>query len=422
MRQGTGLPTGPLRERNFRRYFAGQALSHFGDALVPVALTFAVLDIDASAGSLGLVLLANRLPVVVFVLLGGVFGDRWPRQRVMLAADAVRCACQAVTAALLLTGSAQLWHLVLLQAVVGAGGAFFIPAAAGLLPATVPAERLQQANALVGLSRNITALVAIGTSATLVATVGAGWALAVDAVTFAASGVSLALLTVPHLAPGGRPPNILRQLVAGWRHVASRTWLWATIVHVSLVNTLAIAPFLVLGPLVAHESPGGAPAWAAIGTGYAAGAIGGGLVSLRAEPRRPLWWGVLVVLALCPLMALLAIPGPVWALVLAAVAAGAQASFSAAMTAVTTQTHVPADALARVSSYSQLGALVLVPASFAVTGTVADQIGVSTTLWLCAGFIMLSTLGTLGLRSVRDLPRIPASQPALQTEASLAAA
>jgi MFS family permease len=404
---------GALGEKNFRRYFTGQALSQFGDALVPVALAFAVLDISPSARALGLVLLANRLPVVALVLLGGVIGDRWPRHRVMLAADILRCVAQAVTALLLLSGHAELWHLVVLQATIGAAGAFFTPAAAGLLPATVSRERLQQANALVGLSRNTAGLLATGISATLVATVGAGWALAIDSVTFAISAAALALLKVP-LPPTTRRPNPVRQLVEGWRHVTSRSWLWASILHVSFVNTLAIAPFIVLGPLVAHESLGGAPAWAAIGTGYAAGAIIGGVVSLRAEPRHPLRWGIAVVFALCPMMALLAIPGPVWTIALSATLAGAQASFSAAMIAITTQTHVPADALARVSSYSQLGALVLVPASFAVTGTVADQIGVSTTLWLCCGFITASTLLTMALRSVRDLPRLP--EPTRQPE------
>jgi MFS family permease len=404
------LPTGPLRERNFRRYFTGQALSQFGDALVPVALAFAVLDLSASAGAIGLVLLANRLPMVVLVLVGGVVGDRWPRQRVMLVTDAVRCACQAVTAALLISGSAQLWQLVVLQAVVGAGGAFFVPAASGLLPATVSSGRLQQANALVGLSRNTTALVAAGISAALVATVGSGWAVAIDAVTFMASGVSLALLRTAPMAARTSPVSMPRQLVEGWRIVAERRWLWASILHISLVNALAIAPFLVLGPLVAHRELGGAPAWAAIGTSYAAGAIAGGLVSLRVAPRHPLRWSVLAVLALCPLMALLAAPGPLWALMAAATAAGAQASFSTAVNAVTTQRHISADALSRVSSYSQLGVLVLVPASFAVTGTVADRIGANTTLWLCAGSVAVATVATLAIRDVRDLPHAPAEE------------
>lgn len=405
----------PLRERTFRRYFTGQALSNFGDALVPVALAFAVLDLDASAGALGLVLLANRLPVVVLVLLGGVVGDKWPRTRVMLSADAVRCATQATTAALLVTGQAQIWHLVSLQAIVGAAGAFFTPAAAGLLPATVSPGNLQQANALVGLSRNTSALVAAGVSASLVATVGSGWAFAVDALTFATSGVFLALLKIQH-GPPVKKPTLLRQLAEGWRHVASRRWLWASILHVSLVNALAIAPFMVLGPVVARAELGGAPAWAVIGTGYSVGAILGGVVSMRVHPPHPLRWATLVVLALAPLMALLAIPGPVWALAVAAVLAGAQASFSSAMTAVATQTHVPDDALARVSSYSHFGTLVLVPASFVATGAVADLLGASTTLWLCCAFVVVSTALTFSLRSVRDLPRTPAaneSTPAL---------
>lgn len=430
------IPTGPLREKSFRRYFTGQALSQFGDAVVPLALTFAVLDIDASAGAIGLVLLANRLPVIALVLFGGVAGDRWPPHRVMLVADAARCAIQAVTAVLLLTGRAELWHLMALQAGVGAASAFFTPAAAGLLPATVSKPQLQQANALVGLSRNATMIVAAGISATLVATVGAGWALAVDAATFAASGISLALLAAPlatrattvggsrATAPGGsraatRARTPLRQLADGWRLVTGRTWLWAPILHICVVNTVAIAPFMVLGPLVAYDSLGGAPAWAAIGTGYSIGAICGGIVSLRVEPRNPLRWGVLVVFALCPFLALLAIPGPTWALALAAALAGGQASFSAAMFAVTTQTHVPADSLARVSSYIQLGTLVLVPLSFGATGALAEWLGAGTLLWISCAAVAGSTALTLALRPVRDLPREPADARTTAREGTL---
>jgi len=147
-----------LRERDFRLLFTGQTLSNLGSALVPIALAFAVLDLTGSATDLGLVLLASRLPNTVLVLTGGVVGDRWSRRWVMLASDAIRCLTQAATAMLLVTGTARLWELLVLQAAHGAAAAFFDPAATGLVPETVGPGRLQQANALLGLSRSATGI------------------------------------------------------------------------------------------------------------------------------------------------------------------------------------------------------------------------------------------------------------------------
>src|SRR5829696_1948526 len=109
---------GALKERQFRLLWIGQATSTLGDGLVPVALSFAVVGtLDRSATALGAVLAAQSVPLVLFVLVGGVWADRLPRQMVMLASDVVRCAIQATLAVLLLSGAAELWHLVVLIAI-----------------------------------------------------------------------------------------------------------------------------------------------------------------------------------------------------------------------------------------------------------------------------------------------------------------
>src|SRR5436190_19136085 len=103
---------GALRERRFRLLWLGQATSTLGDGLVPVALAFAVIQtLNGSPTDLGIVLAAQTLPLVAFVLAGGVWADRLPRQMVMLASDAVRGVVQAIIAILLLSGNAELWQL-----------------------------------------------------------------------------------------------------------------------------------------------------------------------------------------------------------------------------------------------------------------------------------------------------------------------
>src|SRR6185369_11256920 len=146
---------GALRERDFRLLFVGQATSWLGTGMVGVALAFAVLDVTHSASDLGIVLAARALPLVVFLLAGGVFADRLPRRAVMIAADLVRLASQGLLAGLLIGGVARLWELIVLVTIGGAATAFFDPAITGLVTETVSAERLQQANALRSVSASL---------------------------------------------------------------------------------------------------------------------------------------------------------------------------------------------------------------------------------------------------------------------------
>ena len=127
-----------LRRRDFRLLYVGQSVSVVGDGLLPVALTFAVLDLTGSASDPGIVLAAQSLPLVALALVGGVWGDRLRREWVMLVSDLVRAVVLAVLAALLLSGTAKLWHMIVLLAVYGAAEAFFRPAAGGLLPPPEP--------------------------------------------------------------------------------------------------------------------------------------------------------------------------------------------------------------------------------------------------------------------------------------------
>src|ERR1700727_2420812 len=144
--RGRGLPValgrvgGIPAQRAFRLLFAAQSISSLGDRLVPVALAFAVLNLTGSATDLGLVLAAQTIPLVLFVLVGGVWADRLPRRLVMASSDLVRAGSQGLCAVLLLTGRAHLWELVVLQAIYGTARAFFDPAALSVVPQTVDAS------------------------------------------------------------------------------------------------------------------------------------------------------------------------------------------------------------------------------------------------------------------------------------------
>src|SRR5439155_21914702 len=232
-------PWGALSEREFRLLFVGQLTSAFGDRLVPIALAFAVLDLTGSAADLGYVRAGQTVPMLLLVALGGVWGDRLPRQLVMLGSDVLRCGSQGLVAALLLTGHAQIWELVALNAVYGAADAFFTPAMVGLIPATVRPDRLQQANALMRLSYSSVGIVGPAVGGALVSFGSPGTALAVDAATFAVSACSLAALRLPRKVRETARASTLSELREGWNEVRSRTWLWVMIVYFGVFNIAA---------------------------------------------------------------------------------------------------------------------------------------------------------------------------------------
>jgi MFS family permease len=224
-----------LHERNFRSLFLGQSVSVLGDGITPVAITFAVLDLTGSPTDLGLVLAAQSVPLAAFALIGGVWADRLRRERVMLVSDIVRACVQATVAALLLSGRAQIWQLMVLLAVYGTAEAFFRPAWGGLLPQLVPMQRLQEANALMGISDNFGWLVGPAIAGTLIAALGPGGAIAIDAGTFVVSAAFLATIVAPPLERRRKPAAFLAELRKGWYEVRSRRWLWVMLLRTCLV-------------------------------------------------------------------------------------------------------------------------------------------------------------------------------------------
>ncbi|HSR25554.1 MAG TPA: MFS transporter, partial [Candidatus Eisenbacteria bacterium] len=213
----TGLARrlGPLGRRSFRIYWTGQTVSSLGNGMQPVALAFAVLSLHGSATELGLVLALSLLAQVLFLLVGGVWADRLPRQRVMLLADLVRASTQLALAAALLTGSARIWHLALAGVVNSLAASVFRPASSGLVPETVEGDRLQQANSLVSISDSAGYLAGPTVAGILIAISSPGPVYAIDGATFLVSAASLALLPLSPRRPRV-PQGILMDLAEGW--------------------------------------------------------------------------------------------------------------------------------------------------------------------------------------------------------------
>ncbi len=144
----------PLSSARVRWYFAGRTTSVLGTTIAPIALAFAVLDISDSASDLGWVLAARSVPMAVFLLFGGVVADRFSRSTVLQVSHLLSALTQAAVGLLLITGAAEIWSLLVLEALNGTMVAFTFPAMFGVAPLVVERRSLQQANVLLGFSRN----------------------------------------------------------------------------------------------------------------------------------------------------------------------------------------------------------------------------------------------------------------------------
>ncbi|HSS34607.1 MAG TPA: MFS transporter [Solirubrobacterales bacterium] len=402
-----------LRTREFRLLFSGQAVSVLGDRMVAVALAFAVLEIGGSVSDVGLVLAAGTFPLVATVLVGGVVADRVSRRAVMVAADLVRVVSQAAMAALLIAGVAEVWMLALLAGVTGAATGFFSPASTGLLPEIVLVEQLQPANALRTSAVSTGEILGPVVAGVLVAAAGAGWAIGIDAVTFAVSAACLAMLRVPtRVVARGR--SFVADLREGWVAFRSRRWVWTFVAYFAIVNLLWGA-WGTLGPIVAQRDLGGAAAWGAILTAMGVGALAGSLLAARVKPSRPLLFVALADGLFALPLAFLAATPPVPLIACGALLSGAGMALAISVWESTLQRHVPGESLSRVSSYDWFGSLAFYPLGLAVWGPVAAAIGVSVSLWLAFGLAAAVTLALLTVPEIRHLPAAAPASPAGET-------
>ncbi len=399
-----------LRERPFRLLWLARTTSALGDAMTPVALTFAVLESTGSAGDLGLVLAAYTLAHAAFILVGGVWSDRLRRQFVMVACDLVRAAALGTLAVLMIGGEPGLWQFAALAFVVGGAESFFGPASTGLVPQTISPERLQQANALNGLSESGSWIYGPTLSGLIVATAGAGWVFAIDAVTYVASAAFLSRLRVPAAAVGAQRRTFLTDLTHGWREVRSRRWLWTSLIAFGIGN-LAWGAGQVLGPLVAEEELNGATSWGLITTGGGIGGLLGGIVALRWRPSRPLLVSHLLIVVLAVYVLGFTFPLPTVVLAAASFASIGVIVVANTMWETVLQSQVPNESLSRVSSYDWAISLIFMPLGFAIWGPLSEWIGVDETLVLAATTIVLAKLAVVLVPEVREMrqPALPAA-------------
>ena len=395
-----------LQDRRFGLLFAARTAAVLGSAFGPVALAFGVLALPgATATTLSLVTAAEAITLVAFMLVGGVIADRLPRFRVMVAADLGAALAWGGLAAMLLTGWAPLGMLIAVAGVAGMATALFYPAFTGVVPEVVPEHRLQSANGVLRLGQNLARIGGFAVAGAAVAALGAGWAMALNALLLVASAGLLAGLRLPtQQERSTESTSMLLDLQEGWKEFRSRQWLWVVVLQYSFVMMVFQAVFSVLGPVVANDRLGGAQGWSWVLAAESIGMVLGVMVAIRAKPTYPIRWVVLLTFPLAGLPLVLGLGGSLWVAVAVAFVGGVAVDILVVLWDTTMQREIPAEALSRVSSYDALGTLLLGPVGLMLAGPSVDLIGSNAALLICAVVTVIASVGALcspGVRSLR---------------------
>lgn len=390
---------------NFRWLVSGTTTSALGNAITPVALAFAVLDLGGSATELGLVEAAYATTIVLTTLFGGVLGDRVPRAVMMQGSALGASLTQAFIAASLIGG----WSSIILVGAVGmlngSLSALSGPSSSAMTRQTVPEDVLPSAVALRRLLQNTAMIVGFAGAGMLVALADSGWAFALDAATFAVAAYCFHHLDVAPLPASVDQRSLLGDLGEGAREVMRHTWLWMLIPQATLYHLFYGGVQAVLGPIEVLAAWNEA-AWGWALAALMAGFMAGGLVSLRFRPRRGLFVGTLFLALTACFPAAIAYGDSVTVLLVGAFLHGLGLEIFSVNWDLSIQQNIAPDKLARVYSFDLMGSFVARPVGLAFVGPLSAVVGVREWLWVCVLVMAGGSLAAAALPSVRRLERL----------------
>lgn len=409
----SGRPRTPevLQGKDFRWFFLSRSVNIVGSMMTPVTVAFAVLHIDNSSESLGIVLAAQLTANVLCLLFGGVVADRLPRRAVMQACYLAMAVIQLTMAASLEQGWASVGSMIVLAALAGGVSAFSMPAQQGLIPQLVPKHQLQQADSLMSFVRNGATFIGPVLGTMLVVTAGSALALAVDGVTFLVAAAMLAKVALPAAKRTART-SILVELRHGWGEFTSRTWLWVIVAAFGVLNAIHIGAWVVVGPVIAKNDPAlGIRGWGLVVGSEAVGMLVMSVVLLRWKLLHPLRAGMAGMSCFAmPLLMLGIHPSTLPMMAVAFISGMGTQVFSTGWT-VAMMERIPSEVLSRVSSYDMLGSFVAIPIGSLSFGWLASNVDVETLLVTSGCVYVAIVLTTLLVPSIRRLGRVAGEEP-----------
>jgi MFS family permease len=396
-----------LRELRAHKGFTSLAISRFisnvGNGISPIALAYGVLSLPGADGKdLSIVMAARFVPLLGFMLFGGVLADRFQRNRLVGASDMIGSFLAAISAISLIAGFSSVWLLALMGGLFGILNAIWWPAMSGVLPEILPKEKLQEGNAIIGLTTNFGYIFGTLSGGILVATVGAGWGLLADAISFFIAGAIVWALPIIGKAKD-KSPGILHDLIVGWREFISRSWVIAMVFAFALINMAFESMLSVLGPLNFSDPKTGPREWSYNLAGLSVGMLLGGIWILKTKIRRPLFLAMILIAISSIWDFALAFDLPLPFTILASIFSGISLEIFMVTWSTSLQSHVPEESYSRVSSYDTLGSYGIAPLGIVVAGPLAMHFGVNNILLATGITTLVAATLSLLVRSVREL-------------------
>ena len=387
-----------LSYRPFALLWSGQSISQLGDSMYRFALIWWAMNQTGSAFETSAILFCSILPMLLFVLIGGVAVDRFPRVPIMLASDVIRGSIVLVVALLFSQGALQIWHVYAASVIFGSVDAFFQPAYTALLPEITPQELLPSANSLTIISQRSAGVIGPLLATSLLTTTGTSTVFALNGLSFFLSALCLMPLLRRSTTPAAEPSsNIWRDVREGLSTVKSTPWLWITIAIVALGNITSSGPLMIALPFLVKENHAAeidtfALARSMLSLGVVVGAVW--LGRKKVIRRRGLTaYGAWLISGL--LIFAFGLPIGTLGMAVAGLIVGLTTGAFALIWTNTLQQLVPRDMLGRVSSIDYLGTFLLLPVGFAVVGWATDQLGAAAVFMI--GGLLTMALAALGL-------------------------
>jgi MFS family permease len=257
----------PLRHRDFRLLFVGRGVSFLGGMVTYVAVPFQVYELTHSSLDVGLLGLAEIVPLVVAAVIGGALADAHDRRRQAILTELGAMICSAALLANAALAHPRVGILYAIAAVMATLEGLQRPALEAMVPRLVPREELKAASAVGALRMTVAMIVGPALGGLMIATIGLRGAYGFDVASFAVSLVALALMNAVPPSVEAEPPRA-RRIVEGFRYARSRPELIGT--YLVDINAMFFGMPTALFPALA-VSFGGARA---LGWIYAAPAVG----------------------------------------------------------------------------------------------------------------------------------------------------
>ena len=389
--------------RNLRRLVISRFVSNLGNGLAPVAVAFGVLELPNGDGkALSLVMASTSLSLVLFSLLGGVIGDRFPRAWIVGGADILLALLVMANGIAYVTGNGSIILFTVVGFLGGVLNAIWYPAMSALTSDLAEPEILQDSNAATMLSSNIAMILGTAVAGVIVATIGPGWAIIIDGVTFLIAGLLVySMRSATPVAERTESSSTLHEIKTGWREFSSRRWVFLVVISFSFVVSMERAVYSVLGPLVADEKLGGPKPWSLILATWAIGSVVGVLFAAKVRPRYPIRVAIIVQFPLFLWFFSLGNTTNVYLIAIFSFFVGIAFDFFYVLWVTTLQQHIPKESLSKVMSYDVLGSLALAPIGIAVAGPIAEHYGTSPVLNVISFAFIICMAAPLLSREVR---------------------